>query len=265
MWQISGPNPRGLDLFRRACLGYANTPGWVFIRSEAQRQFGRLDGLRIIELGCGQGKVSFLFSALGAEVSLLDCNADTVAHAGQLHRGNGGKTKLIVNNLLDLPNEFRQHFDIAMSFGTVEHFFGDERQRAFDSHAEAIREGGLVVIWAPNRYGLFFHAGRLVRNVFGRLPEIVPETSFSRRELKARASAAGLHEIRIRGGEELGKDFFHFVLDVRRFLPGISVNHSFADTSEFRDTLRTTLLSNAKRIRPWNDYFSYPLVLVARK
>jgi SAM-dependent methyltransferase len=262
---MPGLDPSGLDRFRHACLGYAGTPGWAFLRSEVQRQFGRLDGLRTIELGCGEGKVSFLFSVLGAEASLLDRNVDTVAHAGRLHQASGGEPKLVVNSLLDLPNEFRQQFDIAMSFGTVEHFFGDERQRAFNSHAEAVREGGLVVIWAPNRYGLFFQGGRFVRNVFGRLPEIVPETSFSRRELKARASAAGLHEIKVHGGEELGKDFFHFVLDPRRFLPGISVNRSFRDTPQFRDILRTTLLSNAKRIRPWNDYLSYPLVLVARK
>ena len=131
---------------------------------------GTFQGLRSVELGSGHGKVSVLFSLLGADVTLIDYNAKQLADALNLHGHFRTSAHAISQNIFDLSKELHERFDVAMSFGTAEHFWGGKRQAMFDSHALALRRGGLAIIWVPNRYGILYRVGRRFVKFWGAFP-----------------------------------------------------------------------------------------------
>jgi hypothetical protein len=151
-----------------------------------------------------------------------------------------------------------------MSFGTVEHFFGQDRQSVFDVHRSLLRKGGLTIIWVPNRYGVFFHLGVFLRKLFRRQISRIPEKSFTRKELYERAKATGFTELRVSGGESLTNDFNNFILNSRRLLHLSQTQKAFTDAQTAKTELLQGMLRNSSPIRPWNNFLSYPLVLFGR-
>jgi 2-polyprenyl-3-methyl-5-hydroxy-6-metoxy-1,4-benzoquinol methylase len=248
----------------RSCLGYATTPGWAFIQQVVRRTFSRFDGLRTIELGCGEGKVSLLFSLLGANTTLVDNSQEQLKRAKHIATQFNIDPFIVERDLLRLPESFNKQFDVSMSFGTVEHFLGQDRQHVFDVHRSLLRKGGLTIIWVPNRYGLLFHLGVFLRELFRREISRIPEKSFTRRELYQRAKAAGLTELRVTGGESLANDFNNFILDLHRLLHLPQSQKAFTDAQTAKAELLQGMLRNSTSIRPWNNLLSYPLVLTGR-
>jgi SAM-dependent methyltransferase len=258
---------RALDIAAefRSCIGYANTPAWTFMREHVRRLLGTFRGLRTIELGSGLGKVSVLFSSLGADVTLIDYSAKQLADARSVHEYFRTSAYTIGENILALPKELHECFDVAMSFGTAEHFWGDERQAVFDSHALALRSGGLAIIWVPNKYGIMYRIGRTVRKALGRIPNTIEETPFDRNELRRRSSTAGLVDPYIRGGGTFRADFNRFIVDFGRFFRHKERWPFSGDAETNRKTVRQCAQESRARITAWGNYFSYPLVLVARR
>jgi SAM-dependent methyltransferase len=248
----------------RSCLGYATTPAWAFIQQVVWRTFSGFDGLETIELGCGEGKVSLLFSLLGAKTTLVDNSRAQLERAKDVATQFEVEPFILEQDLLRLPKSFHSQFDVSMSFGTVEHFFGQDRQRVFDVHRSLLRKGGLTIIWVPNRYGVLFHLGVFLRKLFRRQISRIPEKSFTRKELYQRAKAAELTEMRVTGGESLANDFNNFILDLRRLLHLPESHKTFTDAQTAKAELLQGMLRNSASIRPWNNFFSYPLVLTGR-
>ena len=263
MWGSDAP-PNIENTFR-SCLGYANSPGWLFIKEHVNKTFGEFGGLRTIELGSGLGKVSILFALLGAEITLVDYSDKQLSAAKVVHDYFATSAQIKKDNIFSLPKEQYSGYDIAMSFGTAEHFLKNERQSVFDSHAGVLKHGGLAILWVPNRYGVLFHLGRTARRVIGRGGTHVVEKSFTRRELRLRATAAGLADIHIQGGERLRNDFSNHIFNTKRFSSSIDKQSLFsADREENKKILRQHLIENKAPIKPWSNFFSYPLVLIAR-
>jgi len=105
-----------------ACAGYLGTPGWTVMRSEILNSFSRFSDLKVVELGCGHGKMSLVFSLLGSQTSLLDYNKEQLHCAGALHRFFGLNPELIHGDILNVDGTMTDVFNISMSFGTAEHF-----------------------------------------------------------------------------------------------------------------------------------------------
>jgi len=248
----------------RSCHSWARTPGWAFIYRAVSASFANFRGLRTIELGCGEGKISLLFSLLGAKTTLVDYSAKQLKRAKYIAEKFEVEPVIIQENILQLPKSFVGQYDVAMSFGTAEHFFGDDRQRIFDAHSSVLKKGGLVIMWVPNRYGFLFHAGFTARKLLRRSVCPVDEAPFSRKELLRHAQAASLSEVKIKGGGVLRNDFCRFILDVPRILGLLKKRKSFIDAKSARYELLRCMASNNTRLMPWNNFFSYPLVLIAR-
>lgn len=248
----------------RSCLGYATTPGWAFIQKVIGRTFSGFEGLETIELGCGEGKVSLLFSLLGAKTTLVDNSRAQLERAKYVAAQFEVEPSILELDLLRLPKSFHGQFDVSMSFGTVEHFFGQDRQRVFDVHRSLLRKRGLTIIWVPNRYGVLFHLGVFLRKLFRRQISRIPEKSFTRNELYQRAKAAKLTELRVTGGESLANDFNNFISDLRRLLHLWESHKTFTDAQTAKGELLQGMLRNSSPIRPWNNFLSYPLVLIGR-
>ena len=248
----------------RSCLGYATTPGWGFIQQVVRRTFSGFDGLKTIELGCGEGKASLLFSLLGAKTTLVDNSREQLKRAKYVATRFNIDPSIIEQDLLRLPKSLNEQFDVSMSFGVVEHFFGQERQSVFDVHRSLLRNGGLTIIWVPNRYGVLFHLGVFLRKLFRRQISRIPEKSFTRNELYQHARAVGLTELKVTGGESLARDFNNFILNLQRVLRLRESTEMFTDVQVARNELRRCLLQNNASIKIWNNFLSYPLVLTGR-
>ncbi len=121
--------------------------------------FAGFEGLRTVELGCGEGKVSLLFALRGAKTTLVDYSDKQLRNARYVAQEFEVEPDFRPGNLLQLPEDAFDRYDVSMSFGTAEHFFGEDRQAIFDVHARVLRPGGISFVWVPNRWGLLFHAG----------------------------------------------------------------------------------------------------------
>jgi SAM-dependent methyltransferase len=263
--ELWGDNsPPDISAVFRACLGYASCPGWVFIRQTIIEIFGTFKGLRTIELGSGDGKVSLLFSLLGAKTTLVDYSSKQLKRAKFIAQKFEVEPLIVEENILELPKSFLGQYDISMSFGTVEHFFGTDRQKVFHAHFRVLRNGGVSIIWVPNRYGLLFHVGVALRRLFRRNSSMIDEIPFTRKELVYRAKKAGLTDIKIIGAELLTNDFCNFILDVPRLLGSTKSRKTFVNAEKTTNELLACMRRNKLSLRPWNDLFSYPLMLIGK-
>jgi len=243
-----------------SCMGYASTQGWQVMQKHVTKHLGGFKDIQSIELGCGLGKVSVLFSLLGSHVTLLDYSQRQLKSAESIHNFFHTNPEIINTNILNLPDEILGRYDVSMSFGTVEHFWANDRQTIIDNHARALKKGGLVFIWAPNRYGLIFHFGRAIRKLLGRETGRIKETPFTRQELFARASSAGITDIEITGATSPANDFCHFIIDfpklLRRYknMPPATI-----------DAIVTKAKSPSPDASPWYNSLSYALLLTGKR
>jgi SAM-dependent methyltransferase len=255
------------DLTRvfRSCMGYASCPGWRTIQEAVLTNFAGFPGLRTVELGCGEGKVSLLFALLGARTTLVDYSDKQLRNARHIAEAFEIEPVFMSSNLLRLPNELLGCYDVSMSFGTAEHFFGEDRQRVFDVHLSVLRPGGIAFLWVPNRWGLLFHAGVAARRSLGRETCHIDEIPFSRRELTERASRAGFREIQIVGGDHLWNDFMNFVVNPRRLFGLPDRNGIYDGAAAGGARLREAMEQNDSRVGVLASLFSYPLLLVGKR
>ncbi len=256
----------GPDLNReiQSCLEYAESPTWKIIYENIQRSFGDFKDLQPIELGCGLGKVSLLFSILGARATLVDYSQKQIRAAICLHDYLGMQPIAVNKDLLRLPRTFHRKFDVAMSFGTVEHFFGHERQMVFNAHLNVLKTHGIAVVYVPNKFGIIYQFARGVRKFLGRSICAIEEKAFTRKELIERMFAAGFQDIMVFGGETLSHDVKHFIINYNRLFKK-NPERNIAEKSKIIRSLSRRLKQNNQKIKLLNNYFSYPLVAVGKK
>ena len=145
-WDMAGPMAV-LHRFNPVRLGW--------IRDAACNHFGRdpkhldsLDGLTIVDIGCGGGVLSEPLARLGAEVTGLD-PATTNIEVAKRHAVQGGlEIDYRATTIEEVVAEGRQ-FDIVLAMEVVEHVADVEAFVA--SACRAVRPGGLLVMATLNR------------------------------------------------------------------------------------------------------------------
>ena len=98
----------------RSCLGYANSPAWVMIHRSIEDTFGSFNGLKSIELGCGEAKVSLLFSLQGTKTTLVDYNHEQLKSAKYIFEKFNSKPAIVEKDLFRLPKSFWGQYDVSM-------------------------------------------------------------------------------------------------------------------------------------------------------
>jgi len=113
----------------------------------------RLDGARILEIGCGTGASTVALSEQGAQVVGLDVSGAALASARDRCSAYGLQPKFVQANAMDMPSLFTdERFDAILFFAVVEHLTWEERIRSLRAAWELLpAKGTLVVIEAPNR------------------------------------------------------------------------------------------------------------------
>jgi 2-polyprenyl-3-methyl-5-hydroxy-6-metoxy-1,4-benzoquinol methylase len=123
----------------------APEPAYSFLVHKIEETFGTVRGVRVVELGAGRGDISFLLAKAGAQVTLIDSSQVALQQSQGVFSANGLAAQFIHGDLLKM--RFTQpSFDVAMSFGLVEHFNANDRHRLVDLH----KIGRLVFVSVPN-------------------------------------------------------------------------------------------------------------------
>lgn len=205
------------------------------------KYLGNSRGIKTIEVGSGLGVYSFILGLRGAAVTLMDYSKEALSLAERNFSSSGLTASFLRMDALALDSNLRQQFDIAMSFGTVEHFEGEERFNLAKTHFDLVRAGGIVIISVPNR--LFFP--HEILNFFLHRKNKWPlgyERSFSRSELLELAGRIGLNNVEI-GGSAFMSDLFRYIFVFtstnffKRFFRTLSCWVSFNDRASLFDDL----------------------------
>jgi 2-polyprenyl-6-hydroxyphenyl methylase/3-demethylubiquinone-9 3-methyltransferase len=145
-WDPKGPM-RVLHRFNPVRLAY--------IRDEACRRFGRdprsarsLEGLTILDVGCGGGVLSEPLARLGATVTGLDPAPTNIAVA-RLHAERSGLTIDYRNETVEAVVARAEAFDMVLAMEVVEHVA--DVQAFVDACTRAVKPGGALAMATLNR------------------------------------------------------------------------------------------------------------------
>ncbi|MGD1914088.1 MAG: class I SAM-dependent methyltransferase [Rivularia sp. (in: cyanobacteria)] len=222
------------------------------IQDYIRTHLGDISQLKTIEIGSGLGVYSFILARLGAEVTLLDYSEKALNLAQECFKKNGLKAKFIHQDALALDNNLHGKYDIAMSFGTVEHFRYPQRLQMIETHLNCVRNGGAIVISAPNKA---FLPHEILKAYLQRKNkwELGYEGAFSRSEFFKLARQLQLSNSKLIGSA--------FLSDFQRYI------QIYRDTNLFKQIFGSNS-SNSQILQKssWlDDYFGADLVLLGIK
>jgi 2-polyprenyl-6-hydroxyphenyl methylase/3-demethylubiquinone-9 3-methyltransferase len=139
---------------RMAPLHKINPLRLGYIRDAACRKFGRnaksltcLEGLRILDIGCGAGLLCEPLTRLGAQLIGVDPSASNIA-AARLHADKG---QLSIDYRCSTVEQMdgRERFDIVLAMEVVEHV--SDVGLFLNRCAAMLKPGGMMVISTLNR------------------------------------------------------------------------------------------------------------------
>jgi 2-polyprenyl-6-hydroxyphenyl methylase/3-demethylubiquinone-9 3-methyltransferase len=127
----------------------------AYIRDEACRRFGRdprsarsLEGITILDVGCGGGVLSEPLARLGAQVTGLD-PAPTNISVARLHAERAGVTVDYRNEAVEAVVERGETFDMVLAMEVVEHVA--DRQAFVNACTRAVKPEGCLAMATINR------------------------------------------------------------------------------------------------------------------
>jgi SAM-dependent methyltransferase len=199
---------------------------------------------------------------------LFDYNEEALTAAEAAHATLGLNPGLLGGDLLNLPVELHGRFDVACSFGTLEHFFGDNRSKAVAATASVLRPGGVFFVTVPNRYAIWYRIGFGARYWLGLMPRGMKEKPFSRAELSRLAHEANVEILELEAMNTFWGDFRYWIGENAKSLtrkltgwpnlaqPPPEVSIEELDPSALRQLAPRSYLDR---------HFSYSLLLIGRK
>ncbi len=131
---------------------------WVAERI-ARRGGGRLDGLSLLDVGCGAGLASEAFCSLGATVTGMDAAPEALAAARAHAEAGGLAIRYLEGGPEDLPEDER--FDAVVALEVIEHVAAGDRAAFMGSLARAVKPGGMVFLSTLNRTPRSFLTAKL--------------------------------------------------------------------------------------------------------
>ncbi len=120
-------------------------------------------GMRVLDIGCGNGRFYPLLKARDVDYTGLDNSAGLLKEALRLHAETSGKANFVLGDATALPFPDRS-FDIAFSFATIHHIPSLAlREKFVQEAARVLVPGGKLVLtawdlWQPPHGGKYLFA-----------------------------------------------------------------------------------------------------------
>jgi len=218
-----------------------------------KRYFSNLKGLKIIELGSGMGVYSLIMAKLGAEPILFDKSHVALDKAKERFKKENINIIPMHGDIFSIKKDLFEKFDIAMSFGTVEHFLGEGRFSAIKAHLDLIKPGGIIIVSVPN---ILFLPHEILKRylVLRKKWQIGHEYSFSRFELLNIGKKLNLKNMQIVGSS--------FAADFKRY---IRLYRNTNMASRIFGRYEEKSISLEERPGIFDNIFGADIVLLGRK
>jgi 2-polyprenyl-3-methyl-5-hydroxy-6-metoxy-1,4-benzoquinol methylase len=192
-----------------------------------------LQGVRILEIGCGTGASTVALAEQGAIVTGLDVDTLALKDATERCRLYGLNATFIAGNAAEIGKRFSVgDFDMVVFYASLEHMTHEERMAALRDSWSIIPAGGyLGVIDTPNRLW-FFDSHTALEPFFNWLPDdvafeyarLTPRRGFN--SAFSQRDEASHVEFR-RWGRGVSFHEFRLALDGADLRNGVSCNASF--------------------------------------
>lgn len=227
---------------------------WSRISKLLSKEFGKLEGLKSVELGSGMGTYSALLAESGAQPTLIDYSEGALVRARQFFDHQHLSAEYVQSDLFDLPKKYINAYDVSFSMGLTEHFLGEKRILVNKVHLDVLKPGGLAIIVVPNALNLPYRIFKYIFEKTGRW-EFGEEYPYTRRELRNVASQLGINDSFF-FGESIFQSLrfinpFEMSRKLRKWL-GIKTNY---DPSTIKHEIGT----------PFDEYIAYAIALCLKK
>mgnify|MGYP005831604099 CR=1 FL=1 len=117
------------------------------------------EGIKVLEIGAGTGRLSLELARLGADVTVTDVSKASIKICGELLNGAGVTHKSAVVNVNAIP--FKEaSFDAVFSSGLFEHFDKKYVTHFFEEKGRILKKGGRVVVLVPSARGILYRIGK---------------------------------------------------------------------------------------------------------
>ena len=217
---------------------------------------GDLSGKRIIEIGCGGGIYSLIFARLGASITMLDYSSDALAIAERNLGALNLKGELLKADAFNLSAEYLGKYDVAMSFGTVEHYRYPRRLDICKAHVDVLRSGGVAIIGTPN-IAFLPHEILKVLLVARRKWFLGYEGSFSRGELLRVGRSLELSDVHVVGSS--------WKSDVRRYVRIVRDTRTFKRLFPTDNQIYRPVVPKKSRAHWLDDFLGHDIVMLGEK
>jgi 2-polyprenyl-6-hydroxyphenyl methylase/3-demethylubiquinone-9 3-methyltransferase len=116
-----------------------------YIKDKILNQFGALDKIKILDVGCGGGLASIPLANLGADVVGIDAGLANIEAAQE----EAKKQNIVVNFQNELLENIEEQFDVVISLEVIEHV--PNYAEFLEALALRVKKDGMLIISTINR------------------------------------------------------------------------------------------------------------------
>ncbi len=148
--------------FERADHPTLKPTGSLYLRRHVDamiRYAGLQPGERVLEVGCGMGRYTYILAEKGVRVEGLDLSPELLERM-RAHNPGDYEIPLHGFDLLESPPELYGQFDAVIGFFVLHHVH--DLEASFDMIAKLVRPGGRVAFLEPNPYNPLYYVQILV-------------------------------------------------------------------------------------------------------
>jgi len=244
IWENNSNSKNLLNLIKEE-----NGIRWQRIEKIILKQFGSFKDLNVIELGAGLGTNGALMAKRGANVTILDYSDMALKQAKVFFDENKLKAKFVKADILNLPAELLNKFDVSCSFGLTEHFTGEQRILVNKAHIDVLKKGGLFFISVPNKNCMPYRIHKKIMELIGSW-KVGEEHPYSRKEFRKISSKLGVCEYDFTGSSTITS--FNFINPFKGVKKLLKIENKNPKVRKEKGTFL-------------DKYFGYALVLYGRK
>lgn len=117
----------------------------AYLRRKIEEKFGKISGVKILDIGCGGGLVAEPLARLGADVTAIDASEKNI----QIAKIHAEKSGLKINYRTATAEELDEKFDVVLALEIIEHV--TDPQVFLQDCAKLMKPDGVLFVATMNR------------------------------------------------------------------------------------------------------------------